>query len=241
MLSQPWAQIAHPQRWYIPLSLTCLAVRIPGFDPGGPGSTPSGGVPPFWRRKWQPTPVFLPWKSREQRSLADYSPWNHKRVRDDWATKQQTWYNSAPSQASGTKSYKGPDCKDAQKGENCPFPGQEPLGWLLSPGLTTTTRSGRPATIVPTPSPPARRTAWLQSHLNSLVSVLRPEENWVGKEEPIMTNMPREFRGRSLSQRVWNSSEWFFCFRRLPWGCWWRAIILVLCFLSLILDLFTKS
>ena len=28
-----------------------------------------------WRRKWRPTPVFLPGKSRGQRSLADYSPW----------------------------------------------------------------------------------------------------------------------------------------------------------------------
>ena len=27
-----------------------------------------------WRRKWQPTPVFLPEKSHGQRSLAGYSP-----------------------------------------------------------------------------------------------------------------------------------------------------------------------
>ena len=27
-----------------------------------------------WRRKWQPTPVFLPGKSHERRSLASYSP-----------------------------------------------------------------------------------------------------------------------------------------------------------------------
>ena len=27
------------------------------------------------RRKWQPTPVFLPEKFHGQRSLADYSPW----------------------------------------------------------------------------------------------------------------------------------------------------------------------
>ena len=31
-----------------------------------------------WRRKGQPTPVFLPGKSPGQRSLADYSPWGHK-------------------------------------------------------------------------------------------------------------------------------------------------------------------
>ena len=29
-------------------------------------------------RKWQPTPVFLPGKSHGQRSLAGYSPWDHK-------------------------------------------------------------------------------------------------------------------------------------------------------------------
>ena len=28
-----------------------------------------------WRRKWQPTPVFLPEGSHEHRSLVGYSPW----------------------------------------------------------------------------------------------------------------------------------------------------------------------
>ena len=31
-----------------------------------------------WGRKWQPTPVFLPVKSRGQRSLVGYSPCGHK-------------------------------------------------------------------------------------------------------------------------------------------------------------------
>ena len=31
-----------------------------------------------WRRKWQPTPGFLPGKSHGQRSLVGYSPWGHK-------------------------------------------------------------------------------------------------------------------------------------------------------------------
>ena len=31
-----------------------------------------------WRRKWQPTLVFLPKKSHGQRGLAGYSPWGHK-------------------------------------------------------------------------------------------------------------------------------------------------------------------
>ena len=46
----------------------------------------NGKIP--WRRKWQPTPVFLPGKSYRQRSLMGYSPWDHKRVRHDLATKQ---------------------------------------------------------------------------------------------------------------------------------------------------------
>ena len=33
---------------------------------------------PDWRRKWQPTSVFLPGKSYGQRSLVDYSPWGCK-------------------------------------------------------------------------------------------------------------------------------------------------------------------
>ena len=53
----------------------------PRFDPW------VGKVP--WRRKCQPTPVFLPGKSHGQRSLVDYSPWGCRRVRHDLATKQQ--------------------------------------------------------------------------------------------------------------------------------------------------------
>ena len=33
-----------------------------------------------WRRKWQPSPIFLPEKSHGQRNLAGYSPYGHKRV-----------------------------------------------------------------------------------------------------------------------------------------------------------------
>ena len=34
---------------------------------------------PMGKKKWQPTPVFLPGKSHGQRSLAGYSPWGRKR------------------------------------------------------------------------------------------------------------------------------------------------------------------
>ena len=35
-----------------------------------------GKIP--WRRKWQPTPVFLSGESHGQRSLTDYSSWGRK-------------------------------------------------------------------------------------------------------------------------------------------------------------------
>ena len=31
-----------------------------------------------WRRKWQPTPVFLPGKFNRQKRLVGYSPWGHR-------------------------------------------------------------------------------------------------------------------------------------------------------------------
>ena len=48
----------------------CNAGDRPGFDPW------VGKIP--WRRKWQPTPVFLPGESHGRRSLVGYSPWGHK-------------------------------------------------------------------------------------------------------------------------------------------------------------------
>jgi len=52
-----------------------------------PSNAYSGKIP--WRRKWQPTPVFLPGKSHEQRSLAGYSPWSHKELDTTQRLKQQ--------------------------------------------------------------------------------------------------------------------------------------------------------
>ena len=50
----------------------CRRHRRWGFDPW------VGRIP--WRRKWQPTPVFLLGKSHGQRSLVGYSPWGHKEL-----------------------------------------------------------------------------------------------------------------------------------------------------------------
>ena len=49
-----------------------LPARRHGFDPWV--------VKMPWRRKWQPTPVFLPGKCHGQRSLADYSPRGRKEL-----------------------------------------------------------------------------------------------------------------------------------------------------------------
>ena len=68
-----------------------LASKIPWMEE--PGGLQSMGSPrvghnwatllsPFtsmhWRRKWQPTPAFLPGESHGQRSLVGYSPWGHQ-------------------------------------------------------------------------------------------------------------------------------------------------------------------
>ena len=48
--------------------------RLPAmWESGRPGFDPWVGKIP-WRRKWQPTPVFLPGESPGQRSLVGYSP-----------------------------------------------------------------------------------------------------------------------------------------------------------------------
>ena len=55
-----------------------------GFDPW------VGKLP--LRRKWQLTAVFLPGNPMDRRSLEGYSPWGHKRVRHDLATKWQPFF-----------------------------------------------------------------------------------------------------------------------------------------------------
>ena len=44
-----------------------------------PANAEDMGLEIPWRRKWQPTPVFLPGKSHEQRNLVGYSPRGHKK------------------------------------------------------------------------------------------------------------------------------------------------------------------
>ena len=80
------------------MQATCVTENFPvlkGAFPDGsvvknpPASAGNAGLISGAGRKWQVTPVSLPGKSHGQRSLAGYSPWGHKRVRHDLATKQQ--------------------------------------------------------------------------------------------------------------------------------------------------------
>ena len=62
------------------------------------------GSPLPWRRKWQPTLVFLPGKipwAEEPDGLYIYSPWGWKRVRHDLVTKQQQQQYVLMSNAEG--------------------------------------------------------------------------------------------------------------------------------------------
>ena len=50
-----------------------------------------------WRKKWQPTPVFLPGKSHGERSMVGYSPWGHK---ESNTTQQLSTYTHPLNEAS---------------------------------------------------------------------------------------------------------------------------------------------
>ena len=51
--------------------------KVSACNAGDLGSIPGSGRFP-WRRKWRPTPVFLPGEFHERRSLEGYSPWGCK-------------------------------------------------------------------------------------------------------------------------------------------------------------------
>ena len=54
-------------------------VKASASNAGDPGSVPGSARFP-WRRKWQPTPVFLPGESHGRRSLVGCSPRGHKEL-----------------------------------------------------------------------------------------------------------------------------------------------------------------
>ena len=64
----------------------CLQCGRPGFDPWVRKI--------HWRRKWQPTTVFLPGESHRQRSLVGYSPWGHQESDMTEQLHDREWNNS---------------------------------------------------------------------------------------------------------------------------------------------------
>ena len=71
---------------FLLLCSLCWASQVPLVPQNQPanagdvrdtGSIPGSGRSP-WRRKWQPTPVFLPGESHDQRSLVGCSPQGHR-------------------------------------------------------------------------------------------------------------------------------------------------------------------
>ena len=54
------------------------APQSPKIPPLGIAPFCERGMKVIWKRKWQPSPVFLPGEFHGQRSLAGYSPWGRK-------------------------------------------------------------------------------------------------------------------------------------------------------------------
>ena len=76
----------------IVISFGCCSTSLLGFHSGSDGNESAcyagalGLIPGSdswvrkitWRREWQPIPIFVPGVFLGQRSLAGYSPWDHK-------------------------------------------------------------------------------------------------------------------------------------------------------------------
>ena len=107
-----------------------------GFDPW------VGKIP--WKRKWQPTPVFLPgitWTEEpgELQSIGS------QRVRHDWATKHNTAQPSAKSWAALWRGLRGKELKSPAKSHvsllGSRSPAQPNLNWMIVPAVIWTATS----------------------------------------------------------------------------------------------------
>ena len=82
-------QTGREKRDFYPVSSDTLQLQVlftspflyPGYGSVGKQSARNAGDPGSisvpCRRKWQPTPVFLPRESHGRRTLVGYSPWSH--------------------------------------------------------------------------------------------------------------------------------------------------------------------
>ena len=103
--TEHWVEFPMPySRFSLVIYFTHSSIHM---DPGGsavkkpPANVETwvwslGGEDP-WRRKQQPTTVFLPEKSQGQRSLVDYSPWGHKKSDMTTASRFSNSSHPAPS------------------------------------------------------------------------------------------------------------------------------------------------
>ena len=60
--------------------LAFVSKQVGPLNPSEQVSYMHAGPPKEWRRKWQPTPVFMPGKFHGQRNLAGYSPWGGREL-----------------------------------------------------------------------------------------------------------------------------------------------------------------
>ena len=105
-----WLDISYVvmDRWWLPWWLTskestCNAgatCRRRGFHPW------VRKIP--WRRKWQPTPVFLPGKFHGQRRLAGCGPQGHRRAGHILETQQQQTDGAGAGSARGARGISPP-------------------------------------------------------------------------------------------------------------------------------------
>ena len=82
----PGEENGYPLQYFGPVNIFTGAsqmVLVVKNSPANAGDTRdvaliSGSEKIPWRRKWQPTPVFLPGKCHGQRSLAGHNLWSHR-------------------------------------------------------------------------------------------------------------------------------------------------------------------
>ena len=75
--------------WSFPGGLVVKNQPANAGDSGDMGSIPGWEYP--WRKKWQPTPIFLPGVSDGQRILEGYSLWVHKELDRTEHTHRHFW------------------------------------------------------------------------------------------------------------------------------------------------------
>ena len=101
-----YREILYGLPWWLSSEISACLCRRCGFNPWV-RKTP-------WRRKRQPTLVFLPGKSHGQRSLASYSPWG---LKEPDTTQLLSTHSNLQSQLSLRTWYLGiswPEVKSAQ-------------------------------------------------------------------------------------------------------------------------------